>query len=91
MHRGDPHSGHHAFQPLGDWGTIHSFAKEYPGVTAVQAQDVVTFAGRDMVRDPHAAERARADAERLDVERTEILQRRRVLVDQHFRAALKHI
>ena len=55
------------FNHLAIGGTIHSFAKEYPGVTAAQAQDVVTFAGRDMVGDPLAAERARVDVERAEV------------------------
>lgn len=59
------------FNHLAIGGTIHSFAKEYPGVTVAQAQNVVTFAGRDMVGDPSAVERARADVERLDRERGE--------------------
>ena len=63
------------FNHLAIGGTIHSFAEEYPGVTAAQAQNVVTFAGRDMVGDPCAVERARADAECLHVERSEILER----------------
>ena len=60
------------FNHLAIGGTIHSFAKEYPGVTVAQAQNVVTFAGRDMVGDPLAVERARVDVERLDLERAEV-------------------
>ena len=63
------------FNHLAIGGTIHSFAKEYPGVTVAQAQNVVTFAGRDMVGDPLAVERARVDVERLDLERAETLDR----------------
>ena len=59
------------FNYLAIGGTIRSFTREYPGVTAAQAQNVVTFAGRDMVGDPCAVERARADAKCLDLERAE--------------------
>lgn len=55
------------FSHLATGGTVASFAESY-GVSKDKVGNVLLFAGRDMVRDPHVVERATNDLhERMGV------------------------
>lgn len=49
------------FAHLATGGTVESFVEDYGGVSEDQVAKVLLFAGRDLARDPHVVERARAD------------------------------